>query len=272
MASKELSVILTIHNKDFLVKEVITGILSNISSQTRELIVVFDGCTDKSEEFANTAFAAYTGNCKIIIDHAPDVFETKANNIGLKASNCDYSILIQDDMVIQEKNFDIRLLEPLCKFSDTFACSGRAAHNDIITLSRRKKIADFFQKRTEVISYTDLAGRESNLGRDVFAIRDVVNRGPLMLDNARLQKLGYLDEAFAPYVYDDHDLCLRAYKNYGWVCGTYVIDYQSEPEWGTTRTKNGDIFKAAVIKNEKLLIGRHRALLQGNKHNENRIV
>jgi glycosyltransferase involved in cell wall biosynthesis len=269
---KSISIILTIHNKEELARQVVTSILQYASAATRELIIIFDGCSDRSEEYAMATIAEHSRDITLIIEHAPDVFETRSNNIGLKKSTCDYSLLIQDDMVMQEPEFDLRLIKPLLAFSDCFASSGRAAHNDVITLSRRRKFRDYFMPRRETVDFTDLVGRENNLGRNVFGIRDVVNRGPLVLDNIRLEKLDYLDETFAPYVYDDHDLCLRAFSKFGWLCGSYVIGYQSENEWGSTRQKNAHIYRAALKKNEHLLIERYRDLLCGPKHNENRLL
>lgn len=272
--NKSISIVLTVHNKELLIKDVIRNIFKYKSHLSRELVIIFDGCTDRSEEYAEDTIRLIRGDSrnKIIIDHAPDVFETKANNIGLKQCTGDYTILIQDDMLINEENFDSRLLKPILSFSDCFACSGRAAHNDVIKLKRRRKLKDYLSKQKEIIAYSDLAGRENNLGREIFAIRDVVNRGPLLIDNQRLQKLDFLDESFAPYVYDDHDLCFRAFKAHGWLCGSYIINYRSDINWGTTRLKNGHIFKSALAKNEQLLIARHRDLLDGPKHNENRVV
>lgn len=269
---KSTSIILTIHNKEVLARQVVTAILQNASPAVRELIIIFDGCTDRSEEYAMAAISGQSRDIKVIIEYAPDVFETRANNIGLKKSTCDYSLLIQDDMVMQEPDFDLRLLKPLVSFSDCFAASGRAAHNDIIALAKRHKLKDYLTSRRETVIFTDLIGRENNLGRNVFGVRDVVNRGPLMLDNMRLEQLNYLDDAFAPYIYDDHDVCLRAFRQFGWVCGSYVIDYQSENEWGSTRQKNAHIYRTALRKNEQLLIERYRDLLTGLKHNENRLL
>ena len=269
---KTVSIVLTVHDQEALIPRVVTNILKNRSEFAKELIVVFDGCTDGSEPAARAVLKT-AQRIKIVTDHAADVFETKANNIGLKKSTCDYVVLIQDDMVIDEPSFDARLLKPLLTFADAFACTGRAAHNVAIDpAGKRNWLRPWREPKKEAILYPDLVGRENNKGRDVFGIRDVVNRGPLMLDRGRLEKLNYLDEAYAPYTMDDHDLCLRAYRDHGWVCGSYVVDYQSDPEWGTTRKKNGHVFTSAHEKNTRLLLNRHRPLIQGPKHNEERRV
>ena len=110
--------------------------------------------------------------------------------------------------------------------------------------------------------------------RNIFSVRDVVNRGPLMIKLSMLKKLGYLDELFAPFTLDDHDLCLKAYKKYGWVCGSYVIDYLSDLKWGSTRRneKIAMIVKNAEKKNMKIIIDRYSDHIRSLKHDEYRIA
>ena len=279
---KNVSLILTVHNKDFLMERVVGGLLANASRDVRELIAVFDGCTDDSERiFDATVAAAGPGKIDIIKLATADIWETRANNVGLKQSTCDFSVIIQDDMVVREKDFDLRLKKPLQHFDDVFAVTARTAHNDIIREGR--------------LCFTDDIGRENPGGkrqgkrlkkmrkflripqrmrRDLFGVRDVVNRGPLMLDNERLQKLDYLDEAFAPLDLDDHDLCFRAFRDHGWVCGSYVVAYDSDLDWGQTRRNENSrrIWQQSHAKNEKILLERHREAMRGPKHNENRVL
>jgi len=80
------------------------------------------------------------------------------------------------------------------------------------------------------IDYYNVTGKDVGTPRDVFGIRDVINRGPLMLDKAKAQELEYFDEAFAPIDSDDADLSFRAYRK-GYLVGSYVINYASERMW-----------------------------------------
>jgi len=260
MKIKTSSVILTIHNKEFLIRHVTKGLLDNVSPAVKELLVVFDGCTDNSERFFEEVVNALKPTINIIRIHTDDIWETKANNIALKKSTCEQSIIVQDDMVVTEKNFDRRLSLPLERFSDCFAITGRAAHNIVISNGK--------------ILYPDLIGREAPAGRDILGIRDVVNRGPLLLDNARLEKLDYLDEAFSPLEMDDHDLSIRAYRRFGWLVGSFIIDYQSELNWGGTRAseKSFRVWQQSSMKNAQIIAGRHGEHLAEKKHNENRYV
>ena len=63
----------------------------------------------------------------------------------------------------------------------------------------------------DIVLHTDHAQRE-NTPRDIFAVRNSVNRGPLMMNHADLNQMGYFDEAFSPQDMDDHDLMHRVYK------------------------------------------------------------
>ena len=62
------------------------------------------------------------------IIYTDDIWETKANNIGLKKVQTEFATLVQDDMLIRQKNWDKKLLYNFKK-SKLFAVSGRAAHD-----------------------------------------------------------------------------------------------------------------------------------------------
>jgi hypothetical protein len=68
---------------------------------------------------------------KIDYVYTDNVFETKANNAGLKMVDNDYVLLIQDDMVVNEKDFDVRMMKPFQTFNDVFAVTSFVAHNNI---------------------------------------------------------------------------------------------------------------------------------------------
>lgn len=249
-----ISIILTVHNKQELIERVVRGIVDNTTSKNAELIVIFDGCRDNSEKIVNNIDKKELVYKRIYL---PNVFETISNNVGMMASKGEYVIIVQDDMVIEENGWDERLIKPFV-FNDVFAVSARAAHN---FLSRKKN-------QLEVISdYID----KNTANRDTYYIRNSVNRGPLALRKSMVMKLGYLDEIYAPYTWDDHDICHRAYNEHKWVSGLYLINYLSENKWGSTRTKSADIFNWAYKKNADIFYDRHKPYLDQN-HNEEREI
>jgi len=250
----KVSCVLTVHNKEELILDVCNGIASSISENVDEIIVVLDGCVDNSESIIRQSFSNLKSNLKYV--YTDDVFELRANNAGLKEVTNDYVILIQDDMVIKEKDFDQRMLKPFIEFKDVFAVTAQTAHNNRIW--------------NNILICNNPADRRENYPRDKFAVREIANRGPLMYDFRDVVKLNYFDEFFAPNSYDDHDISYRAHKELGKVSGLYWIDYQSDPDWGTGRQKNVQLHLKAHERNSQIIIERHHDLLHGSIKNEDR--
>lgn len=263
---KNVTVILTVHNKARLLPAVWRGLLFNADIQDgidhlAKIIVVLDGCTDNSESVLQECLKYTFEEPMVEIIKTPDVFEIKANNTALKQVATDYACIIQDDQVMKERGYLNRLLEPFERFPEVIAVTGRAAHN--ITI----------QADGHSLAYPDLQGWDNRAPRNIFYIRDVVNRGPLVLDMAKLKAMGYMDEWFCPTSQDDHDLCLRAYRQHGWLAGSYWINYESPPEWGTSRIgKNVDFIGRVINQNMVKIFERHGEFLKGPKHTENRIM
>lgn len=257
------SIILTVHNKEWLIDKVIEGIVSNTTGHY-ELIIVIDGCTDNSERVIRDSLLECSVNYQFI--HAPNVFETTANNLGMRSAKGDKVIIVQDDMIILEDGWNLRMEKPFEIFDDVFAVTARCAHNWIFNSNTQHlgMKEDLDNCWCDIIDHVDHAERNQGLPRDVFAVRCSVNRGPLMINHSDLKKLNYLDETFAPQDMDDHDLCYRAYKELGKVVGAYWIDYQSEDSWGGTRVETGGpapwLLKAHH-KNTKIFYERHKDLI-----------
>lgn len=252
--SKSISCLLTTHNKENLIESVCNGILTNISELTEQIIVVLDGCNDNTETIIKTCLK--NSNRKIDYVYTDDVFELRANNAGLKIVESDYVILIQDDMIIKEKDFDKRMLKPFQEFSDVFAVTSQTAHNNRISGG--------------ILVVDNPADRKDGYTRDKFAVREIANRGPLMYNYSDIVSLNYFDEELCPNSYDDHDISYRAYEKLNKVSGLYWIDYQSEPEWGTGRQKNVLLHQSAHERNSKIIINRYSHLLRGEIKNEDR--
>ena len=265
------SIILTVHNKDWLLEKVLEGIYYNTRTPY-ELIIVLDGCTDNSERVVWDTLLSTPVEWKLL--HAPDVFETKANNIGIKAAKGDKIIIIQDDMIVTEKDWNIRMEKPFKAFDDVFAVTANTAHNWVFN-SNSKHLGmknDLDNCWCDILDHVDHANKQQIIPKDIFAVRCSVNRGPLMIDHEDLKKLNYFDEAFAPQDMDDHDLCYRAYKELGKVVGAYLIDYQSDNSWGGTRVSGQPapwLFKAQH-KNTKLFYERHKDLINNRRLIEHR--
>jgi glycosyltransferase involved in cell wall biosynthesis len=275
MGNTIYSLILTVHNKGFLVGDSLNRI-KKFTKGSYETIIVLDGCTDNSEEVV-TKFKKDNPKMKIKIDYADDVFETKANNIGLKQAESDYVILIQDDMLMNEDNWNIRLTTPFRKFTDVFAVSSNCAHNWMFNTNSKHlgMVEDLDDCWCDIIQHVDHSGRPWNQPRDVFAVRQCVNRGPLAINHDDLYEMDYFDEMFAPLDMDDHDLCFRMSKKLGKVVGCYWTDFISDFSWGGTHLPGGGHqpwFYKSNHKNTKLVWDRHSDIIQSTRKIENRKI
>ena len=255
MENETVSIILTVHNQEEIIGEVFSAIIENMSKNTKELIVILDGCTDNSErEIDKHLINAKNKGVDIKIIITPDVNEVIANNVGLKNSTCKYSLLVQDDCKITEKDFDLRMLKPFQVVPNLIAVSGRDAVDTRLVDGK--------------LDYYNVGGKDVGTQRHVFSIRDAVNRSPLMLNNEMAKEMGYFDEDFAPLDSDDVDLCIRAYKEKYYLCGSYVIEFESPLHWGKTRSdsESAKVWEKSMIKNHKLIVDRHYDFITGKKH------
>lgn len=264
------SIILTVHNKEWLIGNVIDSIF-NTTVGNYELLIVIDGCTDNTESVVLEILKNKNINYKLFF--APNVFETKANNIGLKNASGDKVIIVQDDMIIKENGWNKRMQKPFDVFDDVFAVTSRTAHDwefnpNTQHLGMKENLDDCW---CDICIHTNHADR-TNISRDTFAVRSSVNRGPLMINREDLKKLNYLDEEFSPQDMDDHDLMYRMHKELGKVCGCYWIDYESKDEWGGTRLSGSPApwLLKANHKNMKLFYDRHKDLIHLEYQKENR--
>lgn len=269
-----ISICLTIHNKGFLLDEVLAGIKNNTIGPY-ELICCLDGCTDSSEQIL-VNFAKANPKIKVVVMWADNVFETKANNMCLKTASGNYCIIVQDDQIINDRGWDQKILKPFYAFSDVFAVTGRCAHSwRFNPHSQDINLKEFDGNRWgDILEHYNHADK-TNTPRGTFAVRDTVNRGPLAIRHSDLVIMNYLDEDFAPQGFCEHDLMYRVRKAAGRVCGFYEIGWYSKPEYGGTRNSDGSTKKwmlQADWKNSKLFYERHKEAMLLPPITENRII
>ena len=268
------SIILTIHNKAFLLPDVLAGIKNNAIGNY-EIIFVLDGCTDSSPQMVEY-FCTNNPRIKTTVIDAPNVFETKANNLALRASTGSHIIIVQDDQIITEAGWNQKLLKPFFQFEDVFAVTARCAHSWRVNEQSVDLHSSSFDgnRWADILHHTNHADK-SNISRDTFAVRDTVNRGPLAINRADLEAMGYLDEIYEPQGFDEHDLMYRMKSKLGKVCGFYNIDWYSKPEYGGTRNEDGSTKKwmlEADWKNSKIFYERHKNAMLLPAITENRII
>ena len=250
------SINVTVHNKAFLIQSVLERILK-FTTGSYELVLVFDGCVDNSFEIADTF--CKNNNIKPKVFFTDDVYETTANNVAARNSEGDYVFIVQDDTLMNEPAWNERLLKPFL-FGDVVAVSGNCSHNWAVNPNSVDMLSDVFPNRScDILLVKDVANKH-NTDRNLFAIRDSVNRSPLVLNHDIFRKLGYFDEIYAPQSMDDHDLMYRARYELDKICGLIPVEFETRWEWSGTTDGAGRMkpwFYQADHKNMRILHQRH---------------
>ena len=84
------TIILTVHNKEKTICRIVEKLIANISYHTTKIIIILDGCTDKTEKKIINFFTFNKTSIDIEIILTDDIWETKANNLGLKKVKTNY--------------------------------------------------------------------------------------------------------------------------------------------------------------------------------------
>jgi hypothetical protein len=149
-------------------------------------------------------------------------------------------------------DFDKRLLKPFSVVPNLLAVTARDAVDCAIINGK--------------LEFINIAGKDVNTPRNLFCIRSVINRGPVLFDNEKLKELNYLDEDFCPQNQDDSDLSLRAYRK-GYTVGCYGAKFESRDDWGGTRNPDKAQFWDEIInKHIAMIVERHADLINAPKH------
>ena len=278
------SVILTIHNgerchKDgkFLLERVLDGIIQNTTGDY-ELLCMLDGCTDNSSEIVQKYVEDYKHvDIKPIV--TPDIFELRTNNEAFKASKGEYVVVVQDDQIVKEHGWNLRMQKPFDAFDDVFAVTARTAHNWIVnpnsvdlgnSLVDDTRFCDIFEAVDHASGYPE---KNVTTSRETFAVRGTANRGPLMMNLSDLKAVNYLDDKFAPCDMDDHDLMFRVYKQLGKVCGLYRVGIESDHSWSAAIQKGKPKWAyRSHFKNCRIFYERNNDILNDRRIVENRIL
>ena len=264
------TIILTVHNKEKTIDRIVKSILTFTSDFTTDLIIILDGCTDNTISVINAFLDDFSTLIKIQFVETDDIWETKANNVGLRLAKTEFVTIIQDDMLILQKNWDKTLFKVFNRLN-VFAVTGRSGHDFSILDS--KLIASKLTGREYPLGSTNILGRIVGKVMAIFrpywiykywsptAVRLSVNRGPLMMRSSFLKQLDYLDEIFAPFELDDLDLCCRAFKKFNLKSASQPIYYKELGGSKATSLNSSKISISSIEKNTQYIIQRHSDLV-----------
>lgn len=265
MAKFDNTIILTVHNKASTIVEVVDALLSGISEVTNRVIILNDGSNDGTDIVLKEKYSLLKNVDIVKLD---DIWEVKANNVGLRMVTTKYATIIQDDMVILEQHWDKRL-GALMQSKDIFSVSGRGGLNIFVEngdsyitqfVGREAPLGDqsyIGRIAARIIRYTPVKFAVFLSRFNPDNVRQTVNRGPWMIDMEKIRFLNYLDEAFAPFELDDVDVCCRAVTNGLGHSLVSPVNYKELAGSKKTSSISSDASKAAIQKNAALLSERY---------------
>lgn len=195
----EVTVIIQSHDKSLQVAHIVPKLRHYPSV---EIIVIDDG---SSAEHTRRLTSLLTGANEFLF-RANDLYEVTTYDRTIRMANGDYIALLQDD-----DDFDS--LEWMTEAVALFR-----SHPEMAILGgfgARGIHFDDSQRRAN--------GCDCSYSEDGFSYVPTVNRAPMWLNKSLYDShLHRFDTSFAPFQYDDYELCLRA-----WLCGLSVGHYNA---------------------------------------------
>lgn len=259
MQNFRFNYIITIHNKQDLIAEVLRGVL-NAWRPGSFVYPVLDGCTDNTEKIIDEIIQQRP-EVPIEKIFAPDVHEIKSINIALKhvpQAGMGANIILQDDVILIEPNLE----EVVKKVYD------HVGYEKTGTLVFRHGVNMYLDQKSKTVEERDLIESVFGTGMSSFPLlpgklveRMVGVRSPECISFKVVKEVGIMDENLAPYTYDNHDLSLRCLekglKNY-----VFGLPFASEIKWGGTRTNPHPEYSKVVNRNKTYLFQKHGKFLE----------
>lgn len=218
-----LSVVLTAHNKarylEFLLKRMRAAV------PDAELVLVDDGSGDGTGRIMQRYADRFA--------RTENIWETRANNAALAMATGDFVAIVQDDDLMLATDWLRSCAAAMTRFGIAIL-SARGTGHWFFRAADPLSVAegpDTIQYSDETMEYwcRPFAGgrhgvvrRVANIDKPVLPEGSVVTSGiypchtgvrsPFIITRELLEQVGRFDETYAPLMYDDHDLCMRATK------------------------------------------------------------
>ena len=232
----KFSYIITIHNKEKILRKTLEGVEACCSKDS-VIYPVLDGCTDKSEEVVQD-FIRKT-EVKVIVTKTDDVHELKTINAGLRQIKDGYTIVLQDDVILQEPDLEKKVEELYKKIGPSlgnisFCRAANLRRTPFLKQLKQSGLKPLVEECDLVKEIHDPCSNAQEVEYEKFVYRMVAIKSPICIPESVLKKVGILDENLAPYGYDDHEYCLRILKA-GFKNGLFPLRFLSKLGWGGTR-------------------------------------
>jgi len=205
----KMSIVIANWNGEDLLKKCLPSVIAAAehAKETYEIIVVDDVSTDGSTRLLKSKFPKIK-----LIELKDNRGFIKVNNIGAKAAKGDMLVFVSNDVVLKTDSLK-RMLKHF-KNPKVFGVAPKILKWDKKTIQTEFLGCDFV---LGTVVQTQPGMNEIDTNR--FKEPRMTFFAPTcasMIERKRLAKLGYLDEVYSPFYWEEPDLSYRAYKR-GWV-------------------------------------------------------
>lgn len=195
-----VSFIIESHNKSLQVMHIVEKLRSYPNA---EIIVIDDGSgLEHTERLAKGLI-----NANEFIIRSNDLYENVMYDKAIRFANGKYLVLLQDDDDFENLLWVKRAVYYFNNHPNMVILGGRDGLN--INLDKNREAID----------------GDNDIDQDMdFMFVHHINRAPMWIRKSLfIEKLYHIDFNFAPFLFDDIELCLRA-----WLCGLQVGWYKTE--------------------------------------------
>lgn len=222
-----LSIIIVTYNSSNVIDSCLKSIFNSKNKIKTEVIVIDNNSSDSTVDIIKREYPSVQ-----LFENEKNLGFSKANNLGIKNSSGELTLILNPDVVITDQSLDnlvnvyinsekIGILSPILKYPNgDKQYSYRRFPTINILLSRLPILKLFYKKFENYYLYKDLVISK-------FQEVDWVIGAAILIESKLLKKLKGLDERYFMY-FEDTDLCYRVKKlNKKVVVTNKVVFYHS---------------------------------------------
>jgi GT2 family glycosyltransferase len=236
-----VTAVVQLFNKRQNIETIVAALLS---SPIDEIIVIDDGSSDGAIEILPRLL---TGKNHFII-RSNDLFEVRTYSRALDFARGEIVALLQDDDLPPSDGLWVE--EALALF-DRYPKLAVLGGRDGLKLKLSRD-----PNSPPSLTYSPVNHRKGGSTELAFTFVDFVNRAPMLLRRDAIQRLGGIDNTFAPFQCDDVDLCLRTWKA-GLQVGMYSTGFVRDVGMGGMRLFNAGSLPEQARKNWEIIYHRY---------------
>jgi GT2 family glycosyltransferase len=260
-----ISIIIPTHNNAEVLEECLSYWRRRSGGVDFEVIVVEDGCTDRTPEMLRQIAATTWGRARLRWVHEPDVHELRSTNRGLAEARGELLLVWQDDMFVERAWF-------LQELARTFRAIPEIG---LLSLSRGLVCNPLDEPIDRPEDLVDWRRLESTIGRwplnwVLLQEVDAVIR-PWMVRRAAIERVGPLDPAFRLSEWDEADLAFRI-REAGWAVATHGFERLGAYRHlgSTTIQTPSEAYRRQILANGRLFHERWDATIRAGRERERR--